>query len=131
MILGIGTDIIQVSRIKRVLDLHNERFLMRLFTPIEQLIILRHNKPEAFCAKRFAAKEAFVKALGTGISDGVYWNKIEIIKDSYGAPGIRIIGAPLKILNLKKPRGSKIYFHLTLSDTIEYAQAVVIIEARF
>ena len=123
-IFGIGTDIISVDRIKN--SLKNKNFINRIFNE-KEILKCKKNKNSINCfAKRFAAKEAFSKALGTGISNGINFNEIVILNKKSGKPYISIIGQTKKILNKKfKKKKSKIL--LSLSDEKKYAVAFVII----
>ena len=123
-IYGIGTDIVDVDRIKN--SLKNKNFIDRIFNEKEILKCKKVNDSINCFAKRFAAKEAFSKALGTGISDGVNFNEIVILNNKSGKPYINIIGQTKKILNKKfKKKKSKI--SLSLSDEKKYAVAFVTI----
>lgn len=123
-IYGIGTDIVDVDRIKN--SLKNKNFINRIFNEKEILKCKKVNDSINCFAKRFAAKEAFSKALGTGISDGVNFNEIVILNNKSGKPYINIIGQTKKILNKKfKKKKSKI--SLSLSDEKKYAVAFVTI----
>ena len=132
MILGIGNDIVDIARIGKVLDSHGRRFEMRCFTLAER------NKAERrvasgthvhVYAKRFAAKEACSKALGTGFSGAVYMKDIGVIEDEKGRPFLELKGGALERLEEITPKGMKPYLHLSLSDDPPFAQAFVIIEA--
>lgn len=125
-IIGIGTDIIQIKRIGITHKRFGEKFIKRIFTPYEQECAknLTPSVQEAFYAKRYAAKEAFVKALGCGISALATWQEIEIIKDSKGAPSFQITGKTAQTLHQKAKHPC---IHLTLSDD-GYACAFVVIE---
>ena len=123
-IFGIGTDIVNVDRIKN--SLKNKNFINRIFNKSEILKCKKTNNCNNCFAKRFAAKEAFSKALGTGISNGIKFNEIVISNKKSGKPYISIIGQTKKILNKKfKRKKSKIY--LSLSDEKKYAVAFVTI----
>ena len=123
-IYGIGTDIVNVNRIKK--SLKNKSFIKRIFNQKEILKCKKTNNSTNCYAKRFAAKEAFSKALGTGISNGINFNEIVILNKKSGKPYISIIGQTKKILNKKfKKKKSKIL--LSLSDEKKYAVAFVII----
>lgn len=123
-ILGIGTDIVSVDRIKN--SLKNKNFINRIFNKKEILKCKRTNNYNNCYAKRFAAKEAFSKALGTGISNGVNFNEIVILNKKSGKPYINIIGQTKKILN-KKFKKERFKISLSLSDEKKYAVAFVTI----
>ena len=123
-IYGIGTDIISVDRIKS--SLKSKFFISRIFNKKEILKCKKINKSINCYAKRFAAKEAFSKALGTGISNGINFNEIVILNQKSGKPYINIIGQTKKILN-KKIKRKKIKISLSLSDEKKYAVAFVTI----
>ena len=123
-IYGIGTDIVDVDRIKN--SLKNKNFINRIFNEKEILKCKKVNDSINCFAKRFAAKEAFSKALGTGISDGVNFNEIVILNNKSGKPYINIIGQTKKILN-KKFKRKKSKISLSLSDEKKYAVAFVTI----
>ena len=125
-IYGIGTDIVDVDRIKN--SLKNKNFINRIFNEKEILKCKKVNDSINCFAKRFAAKEAFSKALGTGISDGVNFNEIVILNNKSGKPYINIIGQTKKILN-KKFKRKKSKISLSLSDEKKYAVAFVIISS--
>lgn len=118
-ILGIGNDIIEVDRIKGDIDRFGPRFLDRLFTPKEQKYCFQHQEPAKNFAGRFAAKEALVKAIGTGFREGITWLDIEIINDAHGKPSVELFG---KLKELTHPS----QFFLSISHCREYATAVVI-----
>ena len=121
---GIGTDIVSIDRIRK--SLKNKNFLKRIFNEKEILKCKRNSKSINCYAKRFAAKEAFSKALGTGISNGINFNEIVILNKKSGKPYINIIGKTKKILNKKfKKKKSKI--SLSLADEKKYAVAFVTI----
>ena len=122
-IFGIGTDIVNVNRIKN--SLKNKNFISRIFNEKEILKCKRIKNSSNCYAKRFAAKEAFSKALGTGISNGINFNEIVILNKRSGKPYISIIGQTKKILDKKFKRKSKI--SLSLSDEEKYAVAFVTI----
>ena len=123
-IFGIGTDIISVDRIKNLLK--NKNFINRIFNEKEILKCKNINNSINCYAKRFAAKEAFAKALGTGISNGINFNEIVILNKKSGKPYIRIIGQTKRILN-KKFKKKKIKIFLSLTDEQKYAVAFVTI----
>jgi holo-[acyl-carrier protein] synthase len=123
-IIGIGTDIVKISRIKRVFKKHPKSFPQRLLHPNELKILVTHKTPETYIAKRFAAKEAVAKALGTGIAEGVSFQDIEISNNTHGQPVLTLHG---KTLALAKKRGVTKQF-ISLSDEKKYAIAYVILE---
>ena len=124
IIFGIGTDIISTNRLKN--SLKNKRFLKRVFNEKEILRCKKLNKNINCLAKRFAAKEAFSKALGTGISKGINFNEIVVLNKKTGKPYINIIGQTKKVLD-KKFKGKKTKVSLSLSDEKKYAVAFVTI----
>ncbi len=123
-IFGIGTDIISIVRIKN--SLKNRNFIQRIFNEKEILKCKKTKNSFSCFAKRFAAKEAFSKALGTGISNGINFNEIVILNKKSGKPYITVIGQTKKILN-KKFKRKKIKISLSLSDEKKYAVAFVTI----
>lgn len=130
MILGIGIDLCDVTRIERVLARHGKRFLARVFTEEEQAYALsRPRNTTAILAKRFAAKEACAKALGTGMMQGVSWRDIGVTRSSLGAPAIELKNGALKKLNRLIPEKHQGNVHLSLTDEGVLAQAFVIVSA--
>lgn len=124
MIVGIGVDIVQVSRVKKVLDRHQQRFVERILHPNELAVYANHRQPLAYFAKRYAAKEALAKALGTGIAKGVNFFEIETQLDELGKPHLILHGTTLeKATQL----GVKQLF-ISLSDEQDYAVANVVLE---
>ena len=121
---GIGTDILSIDRIKN--SLKNKNFLKRIFNEKEILKCKRVNKSINCYAKRFAAKEAFSKAIGTGIRNGLNFNEIVILNKKTGKPYINVVGQTKKVLH-KKFKGKKIKISLSLSDEKKYAVAFVTI----
>lgn len=122
MIIGVGVDIIEIARMKRAI--HSERFIKRIFTPLEQKYCYNKHTQAASCfAARFAAKEALAKAFGTGIGAG-RWLDIEVINNSMGAPQIQLAGT---FAELQQTQNIK-YIHLSLSHCRDYAMAQVILE---
>jgi holo-[acyl-carrier protein] synthase len=119
MIVGIGTDIVQIPRIQALLDKFGERFIARCFTQAE-----RGDGSAAHLAKRFAAKEATLKALGTGFAQGISWQDIEVVKTPSGKPTLALHNAALAQL----PQDAHYQLHLSLSDDYPVAQAFVVIE---
>ena len=130
MILGIGTDLVDIRRIERSLERFGVRFAARLFTESEQAAAeSRARGRAAFYAKRFAAKEACAKALGTGFAAGVFWRDIEVTSGPDGAPVIELAGGALHRLNAVTPEGMIARVHLSLSDDHPFALAFVTISA--
>ena len=125
-IFGIGTDIINIKRMEKSLKLHGNKFKKNIFSKNEITYCENKKNPGAFYAKRFAAKEALTKALGTGIRKGIKFKNIEIDNDSYGKPFIRLNGAANTYLK-KKIKNKKYNIYLSLSDDKPWAQATVII----
>lgn len=133
MILGIGNDIIDIRRIEKALARFGARFENRVFTPAEQAKAKRRAGAGAHIvaatyAKRFAAKEACAKALGTGMHFGVAWRNIEITNLPSGQPSITLSGGALKRLEALTPPGKTAHIHLTMTDDAPQAQAIVVIE---
>ncbi|MGZ3633829.1 MAG: holo-ACP synthase [Parachlamydiaceae bacterium] len=118
-LLGLGNDIIEIQRIARALERHGQRFLDQIFTIQEQTYCLRYQQPERCLAGRFAAKEAIVKALGTGFSNGISWHDIEILNNTAGKPVVYLSE------RLKKQFQS-LEIQLSISHSKEYATAVAI-----
>ena len=131
MILAIGSDLCNIERIEASLDRFGERFLQRVFTPIEQAKAARRPFTRAgTLAKRFAAKEAFSKAVGTGFKAGVYMKDIGVVNAPSGAPTLALAGGAAARLRAITPAGHEAVIHLTLTDDHPWAQAFVVIEAR-
>ena len=127
MILGIGSDITDVRRIAKVIDRHGERFLDRIFTPTERARAEhRKNRVETY-AKRFAAKEACAKALGTGLRRGVWWRDMGVVNRPSGQPTMLLTGGALRRLEAITPPGHEARIDLTISDEGPMAMAYVII----
>jgi len=130
MILGIGSDICDVRRIAKVLERHGDRFIDRVFTPTERAKAdKRRNRVETY-AKRFAAKEACAKALGTGIRSGVWWRDMGVINLPSGRPTMALTGGAKKRLEAMTPAGYEARIDLTITDEGPMAQAFVIISAN-
>jgi holo-[acyl-carrier protein] synthase len=129
MILGIGNDIVDIRRIEKTLAQFGERFLDRVFTDIERRKSDRRAERAASYAKRFAAKEACSKALGTGFHNGVYWRDMGVVNEPSGRPTLVLTGGALSQLTRITPAGHKPMIHLTITDDFPYAQAIVIISA--
>ncbi len=129
MIIGIGSDLSDIRRIQNSLDRFGTRFTERLFTEIEKSRSERKNDRAASYAKRFAAKEACAKALGTGMRRGVFWRDMGVVNLRSGAPTMALTGGAAERLREITPAGMKAVIHLSLTDDVPYAQAFVIIEA--
>ncbi|WP_274629470.1 holo-ACP synthase [Arvimicrobium flavum] len=129
MILGIGSDLIDIRRIEKALERHGERFLARVYTPVERAKSDRRAQRAASYAKRFAAKEACAKALGTGMSDGVFWREMGVVNLPGGKPTMHLTGGAAARLERMLPAKHRAVIHLTITDDFPLAQAFVIIEA--
>lgn len=130
MILGIGSDVVEIERIAKLQERFGERFLEKVFTSDERRRALDSINGAASLAKRFAAKEAFLKALGSGFSQGVSWHEIMVTNDPQGAPYITLTGQALRLAENKVPSGHQLAIFLSLSDSQTVAHAVVVLEAR-
>lgn len=130
MILGIGNDLIDIRRIEKTIERHGDRFTHRLFTDVERAKSDRRAQRAASYAKRFAAKEACAKALGTGLSQGVFWKDMGVVNLPGGKPTLRLTGGALERLKAITPAGCEVNIHLTITDEHPLAQAIVIIEAN-
>src|ERR1700734_2943797 len=129
MILGLGNDLIDIRRIEKTIAKHGERFLSRVFTAIERAKSDRRAERAASYAKRFAAKEACAKALGTGLRHGVFWRDMGVVNLRSGQPTMALTGGALARLEALLPPGTQARIHLSLTDEVPYAQAFVVIEA--
>jgi holo-[acyl-carrier protein] synthase len=129
MIIGIGNDTIDIRRVEKVLEKHGERFTHRIFTDIEVRKSERRRLRAASYAKRFAAKEACSKALGTGMSGGVFWRDMGVVNLPSGKPTMALTGGAAERLAALTPPGHKPAIHVTITDDFPLAQALVIIEA--
>ena len=128
-ILGIGNDIIDIRRIEKTLDRFGERFINRIYTDIEIAKSERRlNRVESY-AKRYAAKEACSKALGTGFRRGVFWKDMGVVNLPSGRPTIELTGGALTQLERITPEGMRVEIHLTITDEPPQAQAFVLITA--
>ena len=125
-IFGLGTDIVNIKRLKKILKKNNNTFKNRIFSKKEILYCDKKNNPIPYYAKRFAAKEALSKALGTGIRKGVNFKDIEISNNNHGKPFIKLKGET-EIFLRKKIKSKKYSIYLSLSDDLPWAQATVII----
>jgi len=129
MILGIGSDLIDIRRIERTLERFGERFTMRCFTEVERARAERRANPAATYAKRYAAKEACSKALGTGFRHGVFWRDIGVVNRPSGQPTLALSGGAARRLEAMIPDGMVAKIDLTLTDEPPLGQALVIITA--
>ena len=130
MILGIGSDLSDIRRVEKTLERFGDRFVQRCFTPVEQARSERKNDRASSYAKRFAAKEACAKALGTGIKRGVFWRDMGVVNEASGRPTLHLTGGAAARLASLIPQGCEAHIHLTLTDEYPLAQAQVIFEAR-
>jgi holo-[acyl-carrier protein] synthase len=131
MIIAIGSDLCNIERIQNSLDRFGERFELRVFTEAERAKAeLRPFTKAGTLAKRFAAKEAFSKAVGTGFNDGVFMKDIGVVNARSGAPTLELTGGAAERLAMLIPAGHDPVVHLTLTDDHPWAQAFVVIEAR-
>jgi holo-[acyl-carrier protein] synthase len=129
MIIGLGSDMVDVRRIARTIERHGERFLTRIYTPRERAKAEnRVTKVETY-AKRFAAKEACSKALGTGFRSGVFWRDMGVVNLASGRPTMELTGGALKRLQAITPAGCEAKIDISLTDEGPTAQAIVIISA--
>ena len=129
MIIGLGSDLIDIRRIERSLERYGQRFTDRIFTEIEQEKSDGRRQRAASYAKRFAAKEACSKALGTGIANGVYWRDMGVVNLAGGKPTMNLTNGAAKRLAQLMPDGYEPQIHVTITDDFPLAQAFVIIEA--
>lgn len=133
MILGMGSDLIDIRRIERTIARHGARFLDRVFTATEQAKSERRAGTPvgraASYAKRFAAKEACAKALGTGLNRGVFWRDMGVVNLPSGQPTLQLTGGALKRLEKITPPGMAAHIALTITDDFPLAQAIVLISA--
>ena len=131
MIVGIGSDICSIERIERSLERFGDRFLCRVFTDVERAKAQsRPHSRAGTLAKRFAAKEAFSKAVGTGFKRGVYMKDIGVVNAPSGAPTLELKGGAKARLDALAPAGHALDIHLTMTDDYPWAQAFVILSAR-
>ena len=129
MILGLGQDMIDIERIEATLARFGDRFLDRVFTQTERTKSDTRNQRAASYAKRFAAKEACSKALGTGLKNGVYWRDIGVVNLASGRPSLHLTGGAARHLEQLTPPGYEARIDVTLTDDYPWAQAIVIITA--
>lgn len=130
MILGIGTDLANIDRIAGVLERHGDRFRDRVFTETEQFKAARRKDEAGTYAKRWAAKEACSKALGTGLRMGISWKDMAVSNLRTGQPVMHLTGWAAERLREMTPEGHEAIVHVTLTDDHPWAQAFVLIEAR-
>jgi holo-[acyl-carrier protein] synthase len=125
MIVGVGTDLVAVERIAGILDRHGERAIRRIFSESETAYCRGRGSPAASFAVRFAAKEAFYKALGTGVGEGGRWTDVEVVRAPTGPPHIRLLG----VAAFRAAERGVRHVHLTLSHTDDFALAFVVLES--
>jgi holo-[acyl-carrier protein] synthase len=129
MIIGLGSDLIDIRRIEQTIERHGERFLDRIFTPVERTKSDKRAARAASYAKRFAAKEACAKALGTGLRAGVFWRDMGVVNLRSGKPTMELTNGALRRLAEITPEGHTAVIDLTITDDFPLAQAIVIISA--
>jgi holo-[acyl-carrier protein] synthase len=129
MILGLGSDLVDIRRIEKVLERHGDRFIQRIFTPVEVAKAERRATRIDTYAKRFAAKEACSKALGTGFRHGVFFRDMGVVNLPSGRPTMKLTGGALNRLNEITPKGYEARIDISLTDEYPLAQAIVIISA--
>lgn len=129
MIIGIGSDLIDIRRVEKSIERFAERFTHRCFTDIERAKSEGRRNKAASYANRFAAKEACSKALGTGLAQGVFWRDMGVVNLPSGKPTMQLTGGAAKRLASMLPEGHHAAIHLTITDDFPLAQAFVIIEA--
>jgi holo-[acyl-carrier protein] synthase len=128
MIIGLGSDLVDIRRIEKTLENFGPRFVDRIFTDIEKKKSDARANRAASYAKRFAAKEACSKALGTGFHAGVFWKDMGVVNLPSGKPTMALTNGALERLKAITPEGKQAVIHLTITDDFPYAQAFVIIE---
>ena len=129
MIIGIGSDLIDITRIERSIARFGDRFTHRIFTAVEREKSDGRTARAASYAKRFAAKEACAKALGTGLAQGVFWRDMGVVNEPGGQPTMHLTGGAGARLDSMVPEGYRPAIHLTITDDFPLAQAFVVIEA--
>jgi holo-[acyl-carrier protein] synthase len=129
MIIGLGSDLIDIRRIEKTIEQHGERFLKRIFTSLERERSDKRAARAASYAKRFAAKEACAKALGTGLRRGVFWKDMGVVNLAGGKPTMALTNGALRRLEEITPQGHRAQIDLTITDDFPLAQAIVIISA--
>jgi holo-[acyl-carrier protein] synthase len=127
VILGVGNDLIDIRRIEKTLERYGDRFIARVFTELERKKSEGRRQRAASYAKRFAAKEACAKALGTGLRHGVYWRDMGVVNLPSGRPTLKLTGGAAKVLKEMTPEGYEARIDLTLTDDFPLAAAIVII----
>jgi holo-[acyl-carrier protein] synthase len=129
MIIGLGSDLIDIRRVEKSIARFGDRFILRIFTETERAKSDRRAQRAASYAKRFAAKEACAKALGTGFRKGVFWRDLGVVNLPGGKPSMRLTGGALRRLEEITPPGHKAQIDLTITDDFPLAQAIVVISA--
>jgi holo-[acyl-carrier protein] synthase len=129
MIIGLGSDLCDIRRVQKILADHGERFIARIFTDIERAKSEPRANRAASYAKRFAAKEACAKALGTGLNHGVYWRDMGVVNLPGGMPTLALTGGALARLKTLTPPGHRAQINLSITDDFPLAQAIVVISA--
>jgi holo-[acyl-carrier protein] synthase len=129
MILGLGSDLIDIRRIEKSIERFGDRFIDRIYTDIEKAKSDKRAQRAASYAKRFAAKEACAKALGTGLNRGVFWRDMGVVNLPGGKPTMKLTGGALARLNAMTPEGYTAVIDLSITDDFPLAQAIVIISA--
>jgi holo-[acyl-carrier protein] synthase len=129
MIIGVGSDLCDVRRIERVINRYGDRFIMRIFTDAERAKAERRSTRMETYAKRFAAKEACAKALGTGFRNGVFWRDLGVVNLPSGQPTMALTGGALDRLRAITPEGCEVRIDVSLTDEGPMAQALVVISA--
>lgn len=129
MILGIGSDLTDIRRIEKAIAKHGDRFKNRVFTEAERAKAEKRSLVAATYAKRFAAKEACAKALGTGLKKGVFWRDMGVVNLPSGQPTLALTGGARTRLDALTPAGYRAVIHLSITDDYPLAQAFVVIEA--
>ena len=128
-VIGLGNDLVNIERIDRSITRYGQRFIGRIFTQVEQEYCDVRAARVSYYAKRFAAKEACAKALGTGFAKGVFWRDVGIERDGHGKPVIKLCGGALARLDDITPEGMSAQIDLTITDDHPWAQAIVLITA--
>ena len=129
MIIGLGSDLIDIRRVEKTIERFGQKFIDRVFTDVEKMKSERRTERVASYAKRFAAKEACAKALGTGFKHGVTWRDMGVVNLASGQPTMKLTGGAAKRLADITPQGTEAQIALTITDEYPVAQAVVIISA--